>query len=58
MSDLDIAELTLLDLSYAQRMAFAERWPRILLAAGKPELAEEIRAELSASDEPIRRVAA
>lgn len=45
-----IEERVLLDLSRVQRMALAERWPLILLAAGEPELAEEIRAELCAAD--------
>lgn len=47
MSDDLLAELTLIDLSRAQRQAFAERWPAILVNAGEPDLAEEIRAELS-----------
>lgn len=46
MSDLDISELTLIDLSRVQREAL-ERWVPILLNAGETDLAEEIRHELT-----------
>ncbi len=48
MSDLDISELTLIDLSRVQREAL-ERWVPILLNAGQVDLAEEIRQELTAT---------
>jgi hypothetical protein len=41
MSDLDIAELTLIDLSRVQREAL-ERWVPILCTAGETELAAEV----------------
>lgn len=47
MSDDLLAELTLIDMSRAQRQAWAERWPRILLDAGEFSIAEKIRTELS-----------
>jgi hypothetical protein len=47
MSDLDIAELTLIDLSRVQREAL-ERWMQICIDCSEIEIAEELRAELSA----------
>lgn len=47
MSDEHLSEITLIDLSRAQRQAWAERWPAILLDAGEFSFAEKIRTELS-----------
>ncbi len=49
MSDDHFSELQLIDFSRVQREAL-ERWVPILLAAGETEIAEEIRAELSAPE--------
>lgn len=47
----DLAEeQTLIDISRVQRAAL-ERWVPILLTAGETELAEEIRSEITASDQ-------
>jgi len=50
-----LEEQTLLDLSRAQRLALAERWPLILTLAGETELAKAIRAELTT--EPMEMAA-
>jgi len=47
MSDDHISELQLIDWSKAQREAL-ERWMRICIDCSEIEVAEEIRAELSA----------
>jgi hypothetical protein len=54
----DLAEeITLLDLSRAQRQALAARWPLILTNAGEAALAEEIRRELTAEPETLMEAA-
>ena len=47
MSDEHLAELQLIDWSRAQREAL-ERWMRICIDCSEIEVAEEIRAELTA----------
>lgn len=53
MSDEHLSEITLIDLSRAQRLALAERWPRILLDAGEFNLAGAFRTELSDASKAV-----